>query len=129
MAIDLFTPIEIGGTQLRNRMVMAPLTRNRAGPGNVPSDLNALYYEQRASAGLIITEATPVSEMGHGYPATPGIHSKEQVEGWKKVTNAVHRKGGKIFCQLWHVGRISHPSLLPNNVLPVAPSAIKPAGQ
>ena len=129
MAVDLFTPIKIGNIELRNRIVMAPLTRNRAGPGNVPHDLNALYYAQRASAGLIITEATPVSEMGHGYPATPGIHSKEQVEGWKKVTQAVHDKGGRIFCQLWHVGRISHPSLLPNNALPVAPSAIKPAGQ
>jgi N-ethylmaleimide reductase len=126
---DLFTPIKVGDIELRNRIVMAPLTRNRAGKGNVPTDLNALYYEQRASAGLIITEATPVSEMGHGYPATPGIHSKEQVEGWKNVTKAVHDKGGKIFCQLWHVGRISHPSLLPNNALPVAPSAIKPAGQ
>ncbi|HEU4708984.1 MAG TPA: alkene reductase [Methylophilaceae bacterium] len=126
---DLFTPIEVGNIELRNRIVMAPLTRNRAGQGNVPTDLNALYYEQRASAGLIITEATPISEMGHGYPATPGIHSKEQVEGWKKVTQAVHARGGRIFCQLWHVGRISHPSLLPNNALPVAPSAIKPAGQ
>lgn len=126
---DLFTSIKVGDIELRNRIVMAPLTRNRAGPGNVPQDLNASYYAQRASAGLIITEATPVSEMGHGYPATPGIHSKEQVEGWTKVTSAVHAKGGKIFCQLWHVGRISHPSLLPNNALPVAPSAIKPAGQ
>jgi N-ethylmaleimide reductase len=129
MATDLFTPITIGNLELRNRIVMAPLTRNRAGPGNVPSDLNALYYEQRASAGLIITEATPISEMGHGYPATPGIHSREQIEGWKKVTSRVHAKDGRIFCQLWHVGRISHPSLLPGNALPVAPSAIKPAGQ
>lgn len=129
MTIDLFTPVTIGNIGLRNRIVMAPLTRNRAAPGNVPHELNAEYYAQRASAGLIITEATPVSEMGHGYPATPGIHNKEQVEGWKKVTSAVHAKGGKIFCQLWHVGRISHPSLLPNNALPVAPSAIKPAGQ
>lgn len=129
MTIDLFTPITVGNIELPNRIIMAPLTRNRAGQGNVPQDLNALYYAQRASAGLIITEATPVCEMGHGYPATPGIHSKEQVEGWKKVTKAVHEKGGRIFCQLWHVGRISHPSLLPNNALPVAPSAIKPAGQ
>ena len=129
MAVDLFTPIEVGNFELKNRIVMAPLTRNRAGPGNVPQELNAEYYAQRASAGLLITEATPVSEMGHGYPATPGIHTKEQVEGWMKVTKAVHDKGGKIFCQLWHVGRISHPSLLPNNALPVAPSAIKPAGQ
>ena len=126
---DLFTPIKVGNIELPNRIVMAPLTRNRAGEGNVPSALNQLYYEQRASAGLIITEATPISEMGHGYPATPGIHTPEQVEGWMKVTKAVHDKGGRIFCQLWHVGRISHPSLLPNNALPVAPSAIKPAGQ
>lgn len=129
-AINLFSPIKIGSIKLKNRIVMAPLTRNRASqPGNVPSDMNALYYMQRATAGLIITEATPISDMGHGYPATPGIHTKAQVEGWKKVTGAVHKKGGKIFLQLWHVGRISHPSLLPNNVLPVAPSAIKPAGQ
>lgn len=126
---DLFTPITVGDIELPNRIIMAPLTRNRAGKGNVPTDLNALYYAQRATAGLLITEATPVSEMGHGYPATPGIHNPDQVEGWKKVTQAVHDKGGRIFCQLWHVGRISHPSLLPNNTLPVAPSAIKPAGQ
>lgn len=129
MAVDLFTPIKLGSMELRNRIVMAPLTRNRAGEGNVPQDMNVIYYEQRASAGMIVTEATPVSEMGHGYPATPGIHSKAQVAGWKKVVSAVHRKGGKIVLQLWHVGRISHPSLLPNNALPVAPSAIKPAGQ
>jgi N-ethylmaleimide reductase len=129
-AINLFSPIKIGSIELRNRIVMAPLTRNRASqPGNIPSDMNTLYYSQRASAGLIVTEATPISDMGHGYPATPGIHTKAQVEGWKKVTGAVHKKGGKIFLQLWHVGRISHPSLLPNNVLPIAPSAIKPAGQ
>lgn len=129
MAIDLFTPITVGTVELKNRIVMAPLTRSRAAPGNVPQDMNVTYYAQRASAGLIITEATPVSEMGHGYPATPGIHSKAQIEGWKKVTQAVHAKGGKIFLQIWHVGRISHPSHLPNNVLPIAPSAIKPAGQ
>lgn len=126
---DLFTPITVGDIELPNRIIMAPLTRNRAGKGNVPTDLNALYYAQRATAGLLITEATPVSEMGHGYPATPGIHNPDQVEGWKKVTKAVHDKSGRIFCQLWHVGRISHPSLLPNNTQPVAPSAIKPAGQ
>lgn len=130
IVIDLFTPIKLGSIELKNRIVMAPLTRNRASrPGNVPSDMNALYYAQRATAGLIITEATPISPMGHGYPATPGIHTAAQVEGWKKVTGAVHKKGGKIFLQLWHVGRISHPSLLPDNALPVAPSAIKPAGQ
>jgi N-ethylmaleimide reductase len=126
---DLFTPIKLGRTELRNRIVMAPLTRNRAGEGNVPTPLNVEYYAQRASAGLIITEATPISDMGHGYPATPGVHSREQVAGWKKVVEAVHARGGKIYLQLWHVGRISHPSLLPNNQLPVAPSALKPAGQ
>lgn len=129
MTIDLFSPITVGRIALKNRIVMAPLTRNRAGEGNVPQDMNVTYYEQRASAGLIITEATPISEMGHGYPATPGIHSRAQVAGWKKVVNAVHKKSGKIVLQLWHVGRISHPSLLPNNTLPVAPSAIKAAGQ
>lgn len=129
MTVDLFTPIKLGSMELKNRIAMAPLTRNRAGEGNVPQDMNVEYYAQRASAGLIITEATPVSEMGHGYPATPGIHSKAQIKGWKKVVDAVHAKGGKIVLQLWHVGRISHPSLLPNNALPVAPSAIKPAGQ
>ncbi|NOT66826.1 MAG: alkene reductase [Methylophilaceae bacterium] len=130
MAIDLFTPISLGSIALKNRIVMAPLTRNRAGqPGNVPQDMNATYYAQRASAGLIITEATPISPMAHGYPATPGIHTAEQIEGWKKVTAAVHAKDGKIVLQLWHVGRISHPSLLPDNALPVAPSAVKPKGQ
>ncbi|ROH88359.1 alkene reductase [Pseudomethylobacillus aquaticus] len=129
MSIDLFTPTKLGSIALNNRMVMAPLTRNRAGAGNVPQDLNVTYYQQRASAGLIITEATPISAMGHGYPATPGIHTAEQIAGWKKVVKAVHEAGGKIVLQLWHVGRISHPSLLPDQALPVAPSAIKPAGQ
>lgn len=126
---DLFTPLTIGSMTLRNRVVMAPLTRNRAGAGNVPTDMNVEYYRQRASAGLIITEATQISPQGVGYPLTPGIHSQEQVTGWKKVVEAIHKKGGKIFLQLWHVGRISHPSLQPNGELPVAPSAIKPAGQ
>lgn len=126
--IDLFAPVRLGPYDLRNRMVMAPLTRNRAGVGNVPHELNALYYGQRASAGLIISEASQVSPQGVGYPGTPGIHSREQVEGWKLVTKAVHERGGRIFLQLWHVGRISHPSLQPNGELPVAPSAIKPAG-
>ncbi|OAM52662.1 alkene reductase [Methylovorus sp. MM2] len=129
MAVDLFSPIHLGSISLKNRIAMAPLTRNRAGEGNVPQDINVTYYAQRASAGVIITEATPISDMGHGYPATPGIHSGAQIAGWKKVTDAVHAKGGKIILQLWHVGRISHPSLLPENALPVAPSAIKPAGQ
>ena len=126
---DLFTPIDIGPYTLPNRIVMAPMTRNRAGDGNVPHALNAEYYAQRASAGLIITEASQISPQGVGYPATPGIHSAEQVEGWKLVTRAVHEKGGRIFIQLWHVGRISHPSLQPDGQLPVAPSAIRPEGE
>src|SRR6185295_6320481 len=130
MATGLFTPIRLGSLELPNRIVMAPLTRNRAGqPGNVPQPMNATYYAQRASAGLIITEGSPISEMAHGYPATPGIHSAAQIEGWKRVTDAVHVKGGRIVLQLWHVGRVSHPLLLPNGALPVAPSSIKPAGK
>lgn len=125
---DVFSPVEIGPLTLKNHFVMAPLTRNRAGEGNVPHDLNVLYYEQRAGAGLIITEASQISPTAVGYPFTPGIHSKEQVEGWKKVCEAVHKRGGHIFIQLWHVGRISHPSLQPDGVLPVAPSAVKPKG-
>ena len=128
MALDLFSPATLGSISLKNRMVMAPLTRNRASDGGVPQELNVTYYAQRASAGLIVTEATPISEMAHGYPALPGIYTDAQVAGWKKVTDAVHAKGGKIVLQLWHVGRISHPSLL-GGALPVAPSAIKPAGQ
>ena len=130
MAIDLFSSTHLGAISLKNRMVMAPLTRSRAPKDSgVPQAMNVIYYEQRATAGLIVTEATPISAMGHGYPFLPGIYTDAQVAGWKKVTAAVHAKGGKIVLQLWHVGRISHPSLLPNNVLPVAPSAIKPAGQ
>lgn len=125
---NLFTPIKLGAYELPNRIVMAPLTRNRAGEGNVPQALNVTYYEQRASAGLIITEASQVSPQGVGYPATPGIHSAEQVAGWQKVTEAVHAQGGRIFLQLWHVGRISHPSLQPDGSTPVAPSAIQPKG-
>ena len=125
----LFSEFELGPSKLKNRIIMAPMTRNRAAEGNVPYELNAKYYVQRASAGLIITEGAQVSERGVGYPGTPGIHSKEQVKGWKLVTDAVHRAGGLIFLQLWHVGRISHPSLQPGGDLPVAPSAIKPAGQ
>ena len=126
---DLFDSIEIGDDTIANRIVMAPMTRNRAGEGNVPQALNVTYYQQRASAGLIITEASQISPQGVGYPATPGIHSAEQVEGWKAVTAAVHDAGGHIFLQLWHVGRISHPSLQPEGQLPVAPSAIKPEGE
>ncbi len=126
--IDLFTPLKLGPYALPNRLVMAPLTRNRATDKNVPQAMNAIYYAQRASAGLIITEATQISPQGVGYPLTPGIHNDEQVVGWQKITAAVHKKGGRIFNQLWHVGRISHPSLQVDNALPVAPSAIKPAG-
>ena len=126
---DIFSPLKLGPMQLPNRVVMAPMTRNRAGHDNVPGPLNATYYAQRASAGLIISEATQISPQGVGYPGTPGIHSAEQVAGWKGVTDAVHAAGGRMFLQLWHVGRISHPSLQPDGALPVAPSAIAPAGQ
>lgn len=129
MSPNLFSPVKLGPYELRNRIVMAPLTRSRAGNGNVPHTLNALYYAQRASAGLIIAEATQVSPSGQGYISTPGIHSSGQVEGWCKVTTAVHAAGGHIFLQLWHVGRISHRSFQPNGQLPVAPSAIKADGQ
>lgn len=125
----LLSPIKLGPYELPNRMVMAPLTRNRAEAENVPGPMNATYYVQRASAGLIIAEATQVSSQGIGYPATPGIHSPEQVAGWQRVTKAVHNHGGRIFLQLWHVGRISHPSLQPEGELPVAPSAIAAAGE
>lgn len=120
----LFDPIQIGDLQLPNRMIMAPLTRCRASAGRVPTDMMAEYYAQRASAGLIISEATSVTPMGVGYPDTPGIWSGHQVEGWKKVTDAVHKWSGKILLQLWHVGRISDPVYL-NGELPVAPSAAR----
>jgi N-ethylmaleimide reductase len=126
---DVLSPFNLGPLQLPNRVVMAPMTRNRAGRGNAPGPLNATYYAQRASAGLIVSEATQISPQGVGYPGTPGIHSDEQIAGWKGVTNAVHAAGGRIFLQLWHVGRISHPSLQPGGAIPVAPSAIAPAGQ
>jgi N-ethylmaleimide reductase len=127
--IDLFSPITIGPNTLRNRMVMAPLTRNRAGEGNVPQAMNVEYYRQRATAGLIIAEATQIAPEGVGYPATPGIHSPEQIEGWKNVTAAVHDEGGLIFLQLWYCGRISHPDLLPDNQQPVSASAIRAEGE
>lgn len=126
---DLFSPARFGAIELSNRVVMSSLTRNRAGAGNVPTPLMAEYYRQRATAGLILTEATPICAEGHGYPRTPGIHTPEQIAGWKLVTDAVHGAGGKIALQLWHVGRISHPDLQPGGALPVAPSAIRPAGQ
>ena len=127
--LNLFSPIQLGPLALPNRIFMAPLTRCRASEGHVPNDLNAEYYAQRASAGLIISEATSVSPEGYGYPNTPGIHTEAQVAGWKKVTEAVHAKGGHIYLQLWHVGRISHPTYQKDGALPVAPSAIKPKGQ
>jgi len=126
---DLFSPVQIGTHTLANRIVMAPLTRNRAKAHDVPSELAAEYYAQRASAGLIIAEATQISPQGKGYAYTPGIYTAEQVDAWKKITDAVHAKGSKMFLQLWHVGRISHPSLQPDGALPVAPSAIKPEGK
>jgi len=125
----LLSAVQVGPYALRNRVALAPLTRNRAGEGNAPRALNVLYYAQRASAGLVITEATQVSPEGVGYPHTPGIHSDAQIRGWREVTGAVHLRGGRIFLQLWHVGRISHPALQPEGALPVAPSAIKPAGE
>jgi len=128
-ARDLLAPVRLGPYTLANRIVMAPMTRNRAGAGNVPQPMNAEYYAQRAAAGLIITEASQISPQGVGYPATPGIHNREQADGWRLVTDAVHAAGGRIFLQLWHVGRISHPSMQPGGALPVAPSAIKPAGE
>lgn len=129
MSVSLFTPLQLGPYTLANRLVMAPLTRNRAGAGNVPQPINVEYYRQRATTGLIISEGSQISPSAVGYPATPGIHSPEQVAGWKQVTDAVHARGGRIFLQLWHCGRVSHPSLLPDNALPVAPSAIAPVGQ
>lgn len=125
----LFTPVRVGRYTLSNRMVMAPMTRSRAGDDGVPSELAITYYSQRASAGLIITECAYVSPMGKGYVRTPGIGTDAQVAAWKKITEAVHAQGGRIFMQLWHTGRISHPALLPEGAVPVAPSAIKPAGQ
>jgi N-ethylmaleimide reductase len=126
MITKLFEPYKLGAITLPNRLVMAPLTRNRAvPPGMVPGPLAADYYGQRASAGLLVTEATQVSQQGQGYQDTPGIYSKDQVEGWRKVTQRVHERGGRIFVQLWHVGRISHNSLQPGGGKPVAPSAIR----
>jgi N-ethylmaleimide reductase len=125
----LFAPLKIGDLTLPNRVIMAPMTRNRASAdGFVQGPLNVTYYAQRAGAGLIVTEASQVSQQGMGYPLTPGIYSDAQVEGWRPVVNAVHAKGGRIFLQLWHVGRISHPAFQPNGELPVSSSAIAPKG-
>jgi len=121
----LFSPTRIGPYELRNRIVLPPLTRSRSSqPGNIPNDLMATYYRQRASAGFMVTEGTQIEPRGQGYAWTPGIHSQEQIEGWKKVTEAVHAEDGVIFAQLWHVGRVSHTSLQPNGDAPVAPSAL-----
>lgn len=124
----LLTHYKLGELELPNRIIMAPMTRSRAGEGNVPTEMMATYYRQRASAGLIISEGTQISPQGVGYPWTPGIHSDAQVEGWKNVTGAVHEAGGRIFAQIWHVGRISHP-MYHNGEKAVAPSAVKPDGQ
>src|SRR5947209_6992439 len=123
----LQTPLKAGALTLPNRIIMAPLTRCRAGAGRVPTELMVKYYTQRASAGLILTEATSVDPMGIGYPDTPGIWSPEQVEGWKLITRSVHERGGHIFLQLWHVGRMSHSYYL-DGKLPIAPSAIAASG-
>jgi N-ethylmaleimide reductase len=125
----LFDPIRFGDIQAANRIVMAPLTRDRAGPRQVPAPMAVTYYEQRASAGLIVSEGTQISAEGQGYLDTPGIYSPEQVAGWKKVTNAVHARGGKIVVQLWHVGRISHLSLLPAGMVPVSSTANRAGGK
>jgi len=126
MLSDLFAPVQLGASRLANRIVMAPLTRSRARADGVPVPLMAEYYKQRASAGLIIAEGTNISPRARGYALTPGIYTDAQVQGWQRVTGAVHDKGGHIYLQLWHVGRISHPSLQPGGALPVAPSAMCP---
>ena len=126
---NLFSSINLGSLVLPNRIIMAPLTRNRAAGGDAPQAMNVEYYRQRAGAGLIISEGSQISPQGLGYPHTPGIYSNAQVQGWRKVTQAVHEEGGRIFLQLWHVGRISHPSMQPGGALPIAPSALKPKGQ
>ncbi len=124
---DLFSPYQLGGLELANRLVMAPLTRNRAGAGEAPTALAAEYYAQRAGAGLIVSEGTQPSAVGQGYPHTPGLHTDEQVAGWRLVADAVHARGGRIVAQLMHAGRISHPAI--SGLQPVAPSAVTPAGE
>jgi len=125
----LLSPAQIGSLPLKNHMVMAPLTRSRAGEGDAPTPTVVEYYRQRAGAGLIITEGSQVSAQGKGYMRTPGIFTSEQIAGWRQVTDAVHAEGGRIFLQLWHVGRLSHPLVQINSALPVAPSAIKADGE
>ncbi|HDR9881369.1 TPA: alkene reductase [Burkholderia cenocepacia] len=130
MIPNLFQPIKLGAFELKHRVAMAPLTRSRAGqPGNVPTAMNVEYYRQRASAALIVTEATQISQQGQGYAWTPGIYTEAQIEGWKAVSQAVHEKDGTIFLQLWHVGRVSHPVFQPGGELPVAPTAMPVPGQ
>ncbi|MBV4485002.1 alkene reductase [Pseudomonas sp. SWRI153] len=124
---NLFSSYTLGSLTLANRAVLAPLTRNRAGAGLVPSEFAATYYSQRASAGLLISEATQISRQGQGYQDTPGIYTQAQIDGWRSVTDAVHARGGKIFLQLWHVGRVSHVDLQPEGKAPVAPSALRAA--
>ncbi|EGD59474.1 glycerol trinitrate reductase [Novosphingobium nitrogenifigens DSM 19370] len=124
MTSPLFSPIHLGHIDLPSRIVMAPLTRSRAAPGNVPSDLAIEYYRQRASAGLIITEATQISPQGQGYAWTPGIHDEAQIAGWSRVTQAIHEAGGRVVMQLWHVGRVSHPVFQPGGARPVAPTTM-----
>ena len=125
--LNLFSSYTLGSLTLANRAVLAPLTRNRAGAGCVPSEFAATYYSQRASAGLLISEATQISRQGQGYQDTPGIYTQAQIAGWRSVTDAVHANGGKIFLQLWHVGRVSHVDLQPDGQAPVAPSALRAA--
>lgn len=126
----LFTEAKLGSLTLPHRIVMAPMTRSRsAQPGDIPQAINVEYYKQRSSAALIITEGSQISAQGKGYTGTPGVYSKQQIQGWQRVCDAVHAQGSRIFIQLWHVGRISHSSLQPDNALPVAPSAITPKGQ
>ncbi|MFI1970278.1 alkene reductase [Streptomyces cinnamoneus] len=130
MTTTAFDPFELGGRKLANRIAMAPMTRSRAyGPGATPTEAMADYYAQRASAGLIVTEGVQPSVVGQGYPDTPGLHSAEQVVAWRTVTEAVHRAGGTIYAQLMHTGRVGHPSLLPDGLLPVGPSAVAAKGQ
>jgi N-ethylmaleimide reductase len=129
MTSPLFSPATLRSLQLPNRLVMAPMTRNRAATDGIPTESMTTYYAQRAGAGLIVTEGTQPSAAGQGYPNTPGIHTAEQAAGWRRVTDAVHEQGGRIYLQLMHAGRISHPSLQPDGGRPVAPSAVRPAGQ
>lgn len=124
-----FDPIDLSGIPLANRIVMAPMTRSRAGEGGTATELTAAYYAQRASAGLVITEGIQPSAVGQGYPFTPGLHSAEQVASWRKVTDAVHAEGGRIFAQIMHAGRIGHPDLLPDGLVPVSPSPVRAVGQ